>query len=248
MTVEIRKPWQHIAIGIILCLIADVMYVTNNFLVRHFMIVSSEFMLQRGPLQILIYGLVSSLKGSSFSPDSSLSKLLVAALAILLSLGTFCVVMAVRLMPIGEFIVLIYASPAVTVLLQAVVSKLRHGRPFLGSTQVLKLLLVATLLAGTTLVMQPDAIFDSSANEGIANVTEMSEEIQEEVEESGEELYPLYWIGVGLSLFSAVCIGTIHVLISLVRKFQSLRPTPVMIFRRTSLCFMSVAHLHFSRS
>lgn len=225
---QAKKSWRIVTLGICCVMAANCITVANNYAVTIFSIESAEFLLIRTPLQMLICGGIAWILGNRFVPSSFLGKILVASVSLAWAFAIFFAVTAVRLLPVGEFVVLVYTSPIMTVICSAILLKTKPS--------VLKALLLIVLLVGTILVVQPPILFQketSSAKnsdldgttQNIRNQTLSTNEFKELVAKLSileddetvghlQEIYPHYWMGVIMSLGCSFCVGIGHVLVA----------------------------------
>ncbi|TRY64391.1 hypothetical protein TCAL_02632 [Tigriopus californicus] len=203
---------------------ANCITVANNYAVTIFTIESVEFLFIRTPLQMLICGGIAGMLGNRFVPSSCMGKILVASVSFAWAFAIFFAVTAVRLLPVGEFVVLVYTSPIMTVICSAILLKTKPS--------ILKALLLIVLLVGTILVVQPPILFQKEHSEpsgtktpNVKNQTLSTNEYKELVAKLSileddetvghlQEIYPHYWMGVIMSLGCSFCVGIGHVLVA----------------------------------
>ena len=135
------------ALGVVFVILVNIIYVAQNYVVKTVRLGAGEVSLVRGLLQILVFSLIllltrhkearkhvyehEKLESGEMLLRKKLDKLaggwrtwLLASLRGFLTASmSFCCVMAVPLMPIGDLIVLCFISPVFSVILEGLILK-----------------------------------------------------------------------------------------------------------------------------
>jgi len=194
-------------IGIFLLLVTNILYVSNNYIVKISQLSAGETALVRGFIQFVVFGSLIIIKKRKFvsnaaeteslkpSKQTSYVKfLLIVAFGFLHSTASFSCITAVLLMPISDLIVLCFTAPVFSVILEALFLK----RPL----TILSIILCILIVTGDVFVVQPDFIFNAITS---SNETQTTSALPEHDD-------PSYFIGVGLSLYTALAISLANIM------------------------------------
>jgi len=189
--------------GSVLILISNLIYVGNNYLVAWTKLTAPEIELVRGALQVIIFGIIvwkteGVIRKRNEEPKNKRIVLyfLIGLYGFSVSTMNFACLAAIQLMPIGDLIVICFASPVFSVFLDRIVLK----RAF----TLLSLSLCLLIIIGDVLVVQPPFLFGDS--DSIHNATHNS--TKSVMEKHGDS----YYIGVALCLYTAAAAAVANVL------------------------------------
>ena len=165
-------------LGIFFILLNNILINTFNYILKLTSLVASELVLFFGPVQVLLALIVILVKRTPFKiPDkSSYAYLVISGFA----LGVFvpCSLMSVVLMPLGDWVVLVFSSPVFALFLSKLILKQK--------VNLLKFIFCFTIILGVIFVIQPPILFGVSAR----SANKLHE-------------YSHYWLAVSLCISAA---------------------------------------------
>jgi len=191
--------------GSVLILISNLVYVGNNYLVAWTQLQAPEIAFVRGIFQIVIFGAIiwrGRQDKKEEKPEQKTSQYVLYAQLVLygvtVSTMSFACLAAIPLMPIGDIIVICFASPVFSVFLDRIVLK--------RLLTILSVSLCFLIVLGDVLVVQPPFIFgeEDTKNETSSNVK------MEEASQKKRGQY--YYVGVGLCVYAAAAAAMANVL------------------------------------
>jgi len=209
-TNDISSKNRVSTLGTFLLIVTNILYIGNNYIVKLSKLSAGEVALVRGLIQIVVFGALIIIKKRKFVSNnaeaeteslkpsqqtSNIKFLLILSFGFLHSTASFSVVTAVLLMPIGDLIVLCFTAPVFSVILEALF--LKHP------LTIFSVFLCFLIVIGDVFVVQPDFIFNSitsSSNETLAASVLPDHD------------NPSYFIGVGLSLYTALAISFANII------------------------------------
>jgi len=191
--------------GCVLIVLSNLVYIGNNYLVAWTQLQAPEIALVRGIFQIGIFGAIiwRGRQDEKEKISEQRSSQVVLYVQIILygftvSTMSFSCLAAIPLMPIGDLIVICFASPVFSVFLDRVV--LKRLLTFLSVS------LCFLIVLGNVLVVQPPVIF---GHQGTKNETSIN---VEEEEPSQKKQGQYYYVGVGLCVYAAAAGAVANVL------------------------------------
>ena len=180
-----KSSWTCILLAVLLLLMANSLFVANNYGVKTFDIRPAEYIFLRAPLQVIVCSSISLCQGHKLIPTGASLRFWVCLLSTLWAACVFFATAGVSMLPINDFVVLVYTNPICTLVLSALLVK--------KFPSLIEVFLVLGLLLGITLIMQPCFLFRG--------------------EQQQDATFPYYKLGVGLSLACALCAGSAYALI-----------------------------------
>lgn len=181
-------------LGMIFALLANILLVFNNYIIRGYHLNAGELIFVRGFMQVPVCVLIAKCQGYALIPMERFMVVWLILQGLGFSLMVFLCTFAVRLMPVQEFIVLCFTSPIPTIIFSVLLLKERKGVVF-------KCLLMPILLIGVCLVVKPAVFFPESAQEG--------------------DRYPQFSLGVILVVIASVASGISNVCVAKAKSINS---------------------------
>jgi len=189
-----RLPIKKLLQGSVLILISNLIYIGNNYLVAWTKLTAPEIALVKGGIQVIIFGIIVwRSEGSTRKENEEPKKkkiflyFLMCLYGFSVSTMSFACLAAIQFMPIGDLIVICFASPVFSVFLDRIV--LKRALTFLS------VFLCLLIIIGDVLVVQPPFLFGESAS--IHNSTQNSTESV--IEKHGDS----YYLGIALCVYGA---------------------------------------------
>jgi len=181
---------RKIGLGVILALASNVLFTTNNFLMRRFQVNVCDAVLVKCVLQIVFLTAYLYKKGEPILPESIGPRVLTLLQGIS---GAICLIMclaSVRTIPVVEALAIIYLCPVVTMCLACLMlgDQLNLAKIFSG----------LVLILGELLVCQPPFLFPS------------------ENSPSPDDMY-YYLLGVGMALLACVSASFNAIYVSMLK-------------------------------
>ncbi|XP_059080034.1 uncharacterized protein LOC131878154 [Tigriopus californicus] len=180
--------------GMMFALLANILLVFNNYIIRGYHLNAGELIFVRGFMQVPVCVLIAKCQGYALIPMERFMMVWLILQGLGYSLMVFLCTFAVRLMPVQEFIVLCFTSPIPTIIFSVLLLKERKGVVF-------KCLLMPILLVGVCLVVKPAVFFPNSDQDG--------------------ERYPQFTLGVILVVIASIASGISNVCVAKAKSVNS---------------------------
>lgn len=194
-------PMKAILQGVMLILFSNLVYIGNNYIVAWTHLQAPEIAMARGTLQIIVFGIIiwrgrqakQEDKTSLIEEKEKSSQVILLCQIVLygltISTMSFAFLAAIPYMPLGDLIVISFASPVFSVFLDRIV--LKRLLTFLSVG------LCFLIVVGDVLVVQPPFIFGEDEN------IETSKALLSEEETGNTKRGGNYYVGVGLGIYAA---------------------------------------------
>jgi len=198
ITMQLEKPSEYLSLkavlqGALLLLISNLVYIGNNYLVAWTHLTAPEIALVRGTFQMVLFAAIIYKRGAARKenitdqiPSPVLFYGQIVFFGFAVSTMSFACLAAIPLMPIGDLIVISFATPVFSVFLDRIVLK--------RVLTVLSITLCFLIVLGDVLVVQPPFLFKDKGSEN-----QTSYEDEQPRQKHGQ----YYFLGVGLCLYAA---------------------------------------------
>ena len=171
-TLPIKKLLQ----GSVLILISNLIYIGNNYLVAWTKLTAPEIALVRGVLQVIIFGIIvckaeGVTREENEEPKNKriLLYFLIGFYGFSVSTMSFACLAAIQLMPIGDLIVICFASPIFSVFLDRIV--LKRALTFLSLSLCLLIVIGDVLVVKLPFLLgESDSMFNATHNSTESNM------------------------------------------------------------------------------
>jgi len=264
-----NKKW----IGFALVLASNLIYLANNYAIKWAELKSSEVAMVRGAIQVLLFSLVLLHKKSKKTKAEDEEKLkqdenttsTLNLIVLLISYGammatmSFACLSAIPFMPVGDLIVICFASPAVSVFLERLLLK----TPF----TIIGIFLSLTIVAGDVLVVQPPFIFgeqedsinqSTTANHTVNQLDQSFYDLEYSYHQLNQshthrqliKAFKLsehdsdYYLGVGLCIYSAFAAAMCNILNTKLNRV-GIGSNPLMLISGAFSLLVSLISLSF---